>query len=1023
MAITLAAGAITEKFQAAGGAAKLGNPTANLTTLKDGRTTLQTFEQGAIFQNGAYGAFQASLPITAKWTSLASQTNAQGDSVQDYIGAAVGDVFTFTGGEGQYYERGMIVARSNGQAFVVYGSIYLRYRDLGGVTGFLGLPLSDEQPAANGGRCSLFDNGNIYWSGATDAHEIHGAILARWLAIGGPASGIGYPASDESSVMRNGVEVGRYNAFLNGSGIYWTAATGAFEVYGAIYALWAGSYGGPLGPLGFPISGETDTPDAGGRYNNFQNGIIVWHGSGPYAGAFAFGDLELFIQNFESDWNTVHVQVIITATNPASSYSNWIPSSSSYSDNPSVNNTVWSTPVLDNATTVSVFMDALGSHQSTVLGVTVQAGADETLGRFVLQYDITNLWGLLLQTPAGATTHPVNQNPDPPHHVNFNFQFKSTTVQEVIPPGAPWRSEYFWPFRNFSIAQLSKTQFAQTFSDVEEDPQWYSHPFDALFYDLVYKGLGNSGACFGVSLEALYAYFNRSVFSEPIFNNPVLQYPANLITGTTDPDPNVPADAVYTSPISIKFGYQVGAASIDYFLGEFVSGRTYNPKAAFQRALDFFNSGNLPVLSMTSNAFGGGGHTVLPYRFDAANWIIYLANPNDPFSAVPNDSDPSCMLAINAANNTFNFNNGEYSGGAGTGGRLFSTPFSVLNSEPRTPFWEVFALIVSGVFIVLAGDGETEQVTDGNGRTFYQYMPMLMPEPGHPPIPPAKSVVTDSTKLIPNMTYVPQLSMPANTVVSKGVANVGEVIVQASVSKPTEVYHLQRLPTFSKPVAPAAPPAAPATPAKATVTSAPATAVVSSIISGTILSVTDEDKDLQLSWEVTSSAGQQYSWGLRSSAGSVVATVPGAATSDVIQISSLARAGQAVTLTVSAGGAAKTAASLTLVGTILTDVTDARIFELTGVPMGVGSGITVQLDNGGQELVIQNAGSAANIGLRIQSGADAANSATRPAVTLGAGSVMKILPVDWTPANIAKSIVTVQHLDKVGGNVVSTSQI
>jgi hypothetical protein len=78
------------------------------------------------------------------------------------------------------------------------------------------------------------------------------------------------------------------------------------------------------------------------------------------------------------------------------------------------------------------------------------------------------------------------------------------------------------------------------------------------------------------------------------------------------------------------------------------------------------------------------------------------------------------------------------------------------------------------------------------------------------------------------------------------------------------------------------------------------------------LSITDEDKDLQLSWEVTSSAGQQYTWGLRSSAGSVVATVHGAATSDVIQISSLARAGQAVTLTVSAGGAAKTAASLAL---------------------------------------------------------------------------------------------------------------
>jgi hypothetical protein len=196
----------------------------------------------------------------------------------------------------------------------------------------------------------------------------------RWAA-----GVLGYPASDESSVLRNGVEAGRYNAFPNGSGIYWTSATGAFEVYGAIYALWTTKYGGPNGPLGFPLSGETDTPDAGGRFNNFQNGIVVWHGGGPYQGAFGFGNLELFIQNFESDWSSIHVQVTVNSTNRTSVVNNWYPSPSSYGDNPSVANTVWSIPVLNNATTVSVFMDALGEHKA--LGVHV--GADERLGRFV----------------------------------------------------------------------------------------------------------------------------------------------------------------------------------------------------------------------------------------------------------------------------------------------------------------------------------------------------------------------------------------------------------------------------------------------------------------------------------------------------------------------------------------------------------------------------------------------------------------------------------------------------------------
>jgi hypothetical protein len=56
-------------------------------------------------------------------------------------------------------------------------------------------------------------------------------------------------------------------------------------------------------------------------------------------------------------------------------------------------------------------------------------------------------------------------------------------------------------------------------------------------------------------------------------------------------------------------------------------------------------------------------------------------------------------------------------------------------------------------------------------------------------------------------------------------------------------------------------------------------------------------------------------------------------------------------------------------------------------------------------------------GLRILSGADATNSATRAALTLAAGAVVKILPFDWTPANIAKTKtpVIVRHLDQVGG--------
>jgi glucose/arabinose dehydrogenase len=47
-----------------------------------------------------------------------------------------------------------------------------------------------------GGRMRTYLRGAIYWSAATGAHEVHGPILARYLARGGPHSCLGFPATD-----------------------------------------------------------------------------------------------------------------------------------------------------------------------------------------------------------------------------------------------------------------------------------------------------------------------------------------------------------------------------------------------------------------------------------------------------------------------------------------------------------------------------------------------------------------------------------------------------------------------------------------------------------------------------------------------------------------------------------------------------------------------------------------------------------------------------------------------------------
>jgi hypothetical protein len=96
-----------------------------------------------------------------------------------------------------------------------------------------------------------------------------GLIDAKYRQLGGCNSILGKPTTNER-VTPDGK--GRYSVFERGS-IYWTPATGAFEVHGVIRDKWA-ELGWEAGALGYPISGETEVPD--GRRSEFQHGSITW---------------------------------------------------------------------------------------------------------------------------------------------------------------------------------------------------------------------------------------------------------------------------------------------------------------------------------------------------------------------------------------------------------------------------------------------------------------------------------------------------------------------------------------------------------------------------------------------------------------------------------------------------------------------------------------------------------------------------------------------------------------------------
>jgi uncharacterized protein with LGFP repeats len=155
-------------------------------------------------------------------------------------------------------------------AFQVYGEIAEKWNSLGGAAGFLGAPLNDESGTPDGvGRYNHFENGSIYWTPETGAHEVHGLIRDKWESMGWERSFLGYPVTDETATPDG---VGRYNHFQGGS-IYWTPKTGAHEVHGLIRDKWA-SLGWERGKLGYPTSDEFQ--DGVYRRSNFRGGYIRW---------------------------------------------------------------------------------------------------------------------------------------------------------------------------------------------------------------------------------------------------------------------------------------------------------------------------------------------------------------------------------------------------------------------------------------------------------------------------------------------------------------------------------------------------------------------------------------------------------------------------------------------------------------------------------------------------------------------------------------------------------------------------
>lgn len=580
------------------------------------------------------------------------------------------------------FSKGGIYWSSSTGALPVLGQIFLDYENLG-ESAVLGLP-SNAESNIPGGKQQIFQSARMYHkNGAARAHEVHGRILTRFLASGG-TNKWGFPITDEVDIRKSSSNpsqsriIGKSSEFENAI-FYWSSRTDAYEVHGDIRRKYQAS-GGPPGQLGFPTSNEQNIPgySGAGRMNTFEKGSICWYGN--YNSIIVARPFKIFVgrvstrenEGFGMGQNDLYTY--IKATDGQQTYDKRHPSSGDWGGRNSKN---------INLTIPKTFQPNKANYTVNFRFKCVDAdpGRDDHLGTFTKSLNAANGWGL---------RH---------HNGVYNTSFSKVrsltwSVKPQVNISQLSETEKWWGKDNDGTNKINYQKYARAFRDVDSDAEWWDLTdwLEKAFYELVVEGLAKGGNCFGMSLEGIYARKNRSVFGLPL---------DRFKTWST-----------LESEFNIKHCYQVGAEAIWWFLGQFVTGNTHDPKDVFNRTWSAFNRGEHPVICVSQNYdFSGAPHCILPVGWNksSSQWTVSILDPNFPGQLR--------QLTINPSNNTFFYDgSSDYRGGEWSGGRLHYMPYDILDVIPRTPIWDAILLILAGTIVIFGSDTDTVGIKDMNGR-------------------------------------------------------------------------------------------------------------------------------------------------------------------------------------------------------------------------------------------------------------------------------------------------------------------